>query len=150
MTSTTRQNLKTLLTEELDPDKLMLGTVKATFEVTDYISNTEAEKYTLLKQLGVLFTVKQGQGTASRFLQGIAHTDKTDWEIGVWCVYSPQSETVKEQYRNLRDAAVQEIRRIFTANPAYGSEKNHRCDDRIRGTTTTLNSTLIFTKKTQT
>lgn len=147
---TTRQDLITLLTEELDAETLILTTDEtpqpAKYEVTDYTSAPEIEKYIILNHIDVLFTVYRRQSFASRFLQQIPHAEKTDWEIAVWCI--AKDATKKPAIRTLRDIAVAEVQRVFKENPTYGSEKTTRDDDYTRNAYTVYNTTVTVTKKT--
>jgi len=143
---TTRQNLITLLKTQLNSAVLLLGTNVAAFDVVDYTSPAYfLGVYLQNKKVDVLFTVKRANGLTSRFLQQIPHTDKTDFEVGVWCVSkAPQLNT---DYNNLRDAAVLEVQRVFKAFPAYGSEKSVRDDDHVKGNMQIYNTIIVVTHK---
>lgn len=150
---TTRQDLITLLNDELDAETLILPPEEpeetpqpAKYEVTDYTSPPEIEKYCLLNHIDVLFTVARRVAQTSRIIQQVPHTEKTDWEIGVWCIFKENRK--KPAYRRLRDAAVAEVQRIFRSNPDYGTEKASQDDDYTRAACTVYNSTVTLVKKT--
>ena len=144
---TTRQDIITLLQAQLNPLVLLLGAVAATKAVVDYTDPAYLLKMYLLNgEVNVLFAVKRANGLTSRFLQFIPHTDKTDYDIGVWCVSkAPQLNT---NYQNLRDAGVSEIQRIFKAYPAVGTEKSVRDDDHVKDNVQIYNSTVTVTHRT--
>ena len=144
---TTRQDIITLLTAQLNPLVLLLGATAASYAVVDYTSPVYfLENYLQNKKVTVLFTVKRANGLKSRFLQQIPHTDKTDFEVGVWCV-SKELKNQNTDYNNLRDAAVSEVQRIFKAYPAYGVEKAVRDDDHMKGNLQIYNTTVTVTHK---
>jgi hypothetical protein len=144
---TVRQGIIALLEAQLNPAVLLLGDDVAPFDVVDYTSPACFLKtYLENRKVQVLFTVKRANGLTSRFLQQIPHTDKTDFEVAVWCLSkAPQLNT---DYMNLRDAAVLEVQRIFKAYPASGSEKSVRDDDHAKGNVQIYNSTVTVTHKT--
>lgn len=146
---TTRQNIITLLKAQLNPATLLLGSNIASFDVINYTSPSYfLETYLQNKKVAVLFTVKRANGLTSRFLQQIPHTDKTDFEVGVWCTSKELKLNVN--YMNLRDLAVTEVQRIFKANPEYGTEKSVRDDDNTKGNFQIYNSIVTVTHKTYT
>lgn len=141
----TRQDLIALLEAQLNPTVLLLGTTVAAFDVVDYTSPSYfLETYLQNKKVNVLFTVKRANGLKSRFLQQIPHTDKTDFEVGVWCV-SKELKSQNTDYNNLRDAGVSEVQRIFKAYSASGTEKSVRDDDHMKGNLQIYNSTVTVT-----
>ena len=143
----TRQDLITLLKAQLNPAVLLLGDNVAAFDVVDYTSPSFfLETYLQNKKVAVLFTVKRANGLTSRFLQQVPHTQKDDFEVGVWSTSkAPQLNT---DYMNLRDAAVQELQRLFKAYPASGTEKSVRDDDHMKGNLQIYNSIFTVTKVT--
>ena len=143
---TTRQDIITLLAAQLNPLVLLLGSDTASYTVVDYTDPAYLLKMYLLNgKVDVLFTVKRANGLSSRFLQFIAHTEKTDFDIGVWCASkAPQLNT---DYTNLRDYAVKEVGRIIKANPAYASEKAVRDDDHTKGNVQVFNTTVTVTNQ---
>lgn len=143
----TRQNIITLLKAQLNPAVLLLGANVAAFDVIDCTSPAYfLENYLQNKKVSVLFTVKRANGLTSRFLQQIPHTDKTDFEVAVWCI-SKELKNQNTDYNNLRDAAVSEVQRIFKAYPAYGTEKSVRDDDHMKGNFQVYNSTVTVMHK---
>lgn len=102
----------------------------------DYLQN---------RKVDVLFSVKRAIGTSSRILQKRAHTDRTDYEIGVWLIDSPSYTRGDKDV--LRDAALAEVSRIFKANPEFGTEKAVKEDDHAKGNVWVLNSIVTVTIK---
>ena len=144
----TRQDIITLLKAQLNSAVLLLGDSVAAFDVIDYTSPSYfLETYLQNKKVSVLFTVKRASGLTSRFLQQVPHTEKTELEVGVWCV-SKELKNQNTDFNNLRDAAVQEVQRIFKAYPAYGTEKSVRDDDHMKGNLQIYNSIITVTKVT--
>jgi hypothetical protein len=144
---TVRQDIIALLEAQLDSGVLLLGSGVASYMVVGYTDPAYLLKtYLLNKKVDVLFTVKRVNGLASRFLQHVPHTDKTDFDVAVWCASKMQQ--LNTDYENLRDAAVSEVQRIFKAYPASGSEKSVRDDDHTKCNVQIYNSTVTVTHKT--
>lgn len=151
---TTRQDLITLLNDELDAETLVFPPDEpeetpqpAKYEVTDYTSAPEIEKYCILNHIDVLFTVRRITATKSRFLQNVPHTDTADYTVAVWCIFTDGAR--KADYQLLRDNAVAEVQHIFRENPDVARVKNLQGDDDHRhGAVYILNTNLTVTKKT--
>jgi len=146
---TTRQDIITLLKAQLNPLVLLLGTESASYEVVDHTDPAYLQKtYLFNRKVDALFTVKRANGLTSRILQQVPHTDRTDFDIGVWCASKPPA--LNTNYENLRDVAVSEVQRIFKAYPAYGTEKSVRDDDHNKGNIQIYSTTITVTKVTET
>lgn len=146
---TTRQDIIALLKEQLNPLAILLETEKASFDVVDYTSPAYFVKaYLENRKVALLFTVKRANSLTSRVLQQVPHTDRTDFDIGVWCASKPPA--LNTNYENLRDVAVSEVQRIFKAYPAYGTEKSVRDDDHNKGNIQIYSTTITVTKVTET
>lgn len=148
---TSASDLVTLLTAELDSDALQLGEDPAKYAVVEFNMALAAllDKY-LLKcnspadtRVDVLFTVREAKATASRYLQQVPHTDKIDFEVGVWLTVLKR-DTVGE-FAGLRDDAVAEVKRVFNENPDVANYRGLRVDDHVRGQLYILNSIITVT-----
>jgi hypothetical protein len=146
---TTRQDIIGLLEDHLNGVVLFLDGQQATFEVIDYANPAYfIEKYLQVNKVDILFTVRRARGISGRFLQQIPHSDRTDFEVGVWCL--SKEPTMFSAYSALRDAGVCEVQRIFKSYPSYGSDQSLRDDDHPKGSFWIFNSNITVTKKTNT
>ena len=145
-----QQDIITLLTGNLNGSILLLGDIEAKFTVVPWETPLQLLKKNLLKpnnNFDIVFSVKRSTGAFSRFIQYVAHTYLAKFEVDVWLTESyPYSNSV--DYNTLREVAVAEVQRIFTANPAVGSLSETREDDHMLGTVKIYNSTVTVTKKT--
>ena len=132
-------DIVTLLSTELDADALKLGTEAADYTVVEQnVSIARLMDQYLLKcrspsesRVDVLFTVREGQARARRYLSDGPHTDEVPIEIGVWCTILQLSTA--GDYSALRSAAVEEVKRVFKANHAIAEYQSTRVDDHTRG-----------------
>lgn len=146
---TTTQDIITLLTDQLNSAVLLLGSSAATYTVVDYTDPAYLLKMFLLnKKVDVLFTVKSAQSLTGRIHQGVPYTDRGDYEVDVWC--ASKTPHLNTNYKNLKDAGVAEVKRIFKAFPTYGTEKATRNDPHVKGNVQIYNSTVTVTKNTYT
>jgi hypothetical protein len=135
-----------LLEEELDADALTLNSRAARYAVTAWYNPALMLKdYLQNRKVDVLFSVKRAIGVSSRILQQVAHTDRIDYEVGIWLIDAPGFPRSDKDV--LRDAALAEVSRIFKANPEFGTEKAVKEDDHAKGHIWVLNSIVTVTNK---
>jgi hypothetical protein len=145
---TVRQDLITLLKAQLSQAALQLGTADANFTVIEFVDPVFfQEKYLFNRQKDVLFTVKTAQSLGGRSIQTVNHKVESDFEIGVWC--ASREPDLYTAFIDLRDAAVEEVKRVITAYPTYGKYKTDRCDDHRHKNYQIFNSVCVVTYKAQ-
>lgn len=139
----------TFLTSTLNPAALLLGEEAARYVVVSYESPLQLIKKYLVncnKQYDLVFSVRRNGGGFSRVLQGVSHTFRTRLDVDVWVVEQPPYSSTAA-YVALREAALAEIKRVFTAYPSYGFLSDAKDDDHYLGATKVYNSTFVVTKK---
>lgn len=133
-----------LLEAELDSDVLTLNSRVATFKVIAWYNPALMLKdYLQNHKYDMLFTVKRSLGLADRLIQHVARRQKVDFDIGVWLIDSPSYSRGEKDV--LRDASVEEVKRVITENPAYATLKAQKEDDHAKGNLWVLNSVVTVT-----
>jgi hypothetical protein len=143
----TQQTLITLLTNQLSAANIVYKSSPASTAIIPYMApSVFIPLYLQNQKKQVLITVRPTQGVNSRYLQQVSHTQKDDYELGVWCL--SKTPDLNSDFQEMRDSAVAELKRVITANPETASLKGIRNDDHlIGGNQQIYNTSIIITNK---